>query len=122
MAGNDTRAQRSTCPIATGLDRFGDRWTLLIVRDLINGKSRYGEFERAGEGVPTNILAARLKQMHADGLIEKTPYQDKPVRYAYRLTEKGRALIPLLQDICRWSAAHEPDTVPPSGVFMMLEP
>jgi DNA-binding HxlR family transcriptional regulator len=116
------RDQRSGCPISTALDRFGDRWTLLIVRDLVAGKARYGAFESSAEAVPTNILAARLKQMIADGLIEKSPYQNNPVRYEYGLTEKGRALIPLLQEMCRWSKVWEDDTWSPPGAFMMLKP
>lgn len=116
------RPTRSPCPIASTLDRVGDRWTLVIVRDLALGKTRYGDLAASPEGIPTNILAARLKQMQADGLIEARPYQDRPVRLEYHLTAKGRALIPILQDICRWAAVHEEDTASPPGVFMMLKP
>lgn len=117
-----SRAPRSGCPIATTLDMVGDRWSLVIVRDLVMGKSRFNEFLESPEGVTTNILADRLKRMEADGLITKTPYQERPTRYAYALTEKGRGLLPVMQAFCRWANTHCPDTWTPPEAFMKLKP
>jgi len=109
---------RSLCPIATTLDLVGDKWTLVIVRDLLTGKTRYGEFLESPEGISTNILADRLKRLEEEGLVEKRAYQEHPVRYEYRLTEKGRGLHSVLQEICRWANRHFPDTWVPPESFM----
>ena len=96
------REMRSPCPIANTLDILGDKWTLLVIRDLFAGKSTYGEFQSSPEGIPTNILADRLKRLAMHGLIEKTPYQERPVRYSYRLTKTGRSLAPVLKAMVDW--------------------
>lgn len=93
---------RSPCPIANTLDIIGDKWTLLVIRDLLAGKSTYSDFQSSPEGIPTNILANRLKRLAGYGLIQKTPYQQRPVRYAYRLTDKGRLLGPVLKEMSAW--------------------
>ncbi|MFK7844100.1 MAG: winged helix-turn-helix transcriptional regulator [Rhodothermales bacterium] len=99
----DPNTLRSQCPIANSLDIIGDRWTLLIIRDiLINGKHRFKEFQDIPEAFPTNILADRLKRLEKWGLIEKRAYQEYPVRYAYHLTEKGSTLEPVLRAIEKW--------------------
>jgi DNA-binding HxlR family transcriptional regulator len=72
---------RSGCPIAATLDLVGDKWSLVIVRDMLMGKRRYGEFLASPEGITTNILADRLKRMEDLGLISKAPYQKHPPRY-----------------------------------------
>ena len=113
-----TEFARSPCPIASTLDLVGDRWTFLILRDLLTGKQRYGEFLDSPEGITTSILADRLKRMEAAGLLDKQPYQTNPLRYAYRLTERGRDLHPVLQEICRWANRHIPDTWIPPDSFM----
>ena len=97
---------RSPCPIAGTLDIVGDKWTLLVVRDLFAGKTTYGEFQASPEAIPTNILADRLKRLLAHGLIEKSPYQNNPVRYAYQLTDTGRELGPVLKAIVNWGEHH----------------
>lgn len=100
---------RSACPIAGILDIVGDRWTLLIVRDmLLFERSRYSELLSADEGIPTNILADRLKRLEAHGLVRREPYQERPVRHAYYLTQAGLDLEPLLQEMIRWGSAHVP--------------
>ena len=71
--------KRSTCPVACALDLAGDKWTLLVVRDLLRGRKTYGELADSPERIPTNILADRLKRMEEGGLIEATPYQQRPV-------------------------------------------
>ena len=86
---NSESCNRSKCPVSCALDLLGDKWTLLLVRDLLLGKGTYTEFQQSPEGIPTNILAERLKRLLAAGIIEKLPYQERPVRYRYHLTGKG---------------------------------
>lgn len=96
-------AFRSNCSIARTLDILGDKWTLLIVRDLMwHGKHTFVALQDCKERVPTNILSDRLKRLEAWGLVRREPYQRKPVRYAYHLTAKGRSLEPLLLQIMAW--------------------
>ena len=104
------RPPRSPCPISTTLDAVGDKWSLLIVRDLGTGKSRFSEFLASPEGVTTNILADRLKRLEAQGIVERTPYQERPRRFAYALTDKGRALSPVLEAKCHWIEDWPPGT------------
>ena len=95
-------AMRSPCPIANTLDILGDKWSLLVIRDLFAGKSTYSEFQSSPEHIPTNILADRLKRMIENGIIKKTPYQDNPPRYAYKLKDKGRSLGPVMKELVKW--------------------
>jgi DNA-binding HxlR family transcriptional regulator len=97
---------RSVCPVANVLDLLGDKWTLLVVRDLILGKERFGEFAESAEGIPTNILADRLKRLENAGIIIKAPYCTKPVRYQYQLTSKGKDLQPILESMVDWAIKH----------------
>lgn len=112
------RSPRSGCPIATSLDVLGDRWTLLIVRDMITGKSRFGEFLESPERITSNVLTERLAAMEREGLAERVAYSDRPLRHEYRLTEKGSALWPVLQDFCRWANRFLPETWTPPDSFM----
>jgi len=109
---------RSGCPIATALDQIGDRWTLVVVRDLINGKARFAEFLASPERITTNVLTDRLATLERDGLVARRRYQDRPPRYEYLLTEKGAALLPVLQDLCRWANRFMPETWRPPESFM----
>ncbi len=104
---------RSACPIANVLDIVGDKWTLLVVRDLMMGKHRYGEFQTSPEAIPTNILAERLKRLEAAGLVKKDFYQDNPPRAEYFLTSKGADLGPILQAMGQWGAQYIPGIVIP---------
>lgn len=101
---------RSPCPIATTLDIIGDRWTLVILRDMINGKKRFSEFLDSPEQIATNVLTDRLALIENAGLATRTAYQARPKRFEYELTEKGRDLLPVMQDICRWANKYFPDT------------
>jgi DNA-binding HxlR family transcriptional regulator len=101
---------RSPCAVACTLDLVGDKWSLLVVRDLLRGNVTYGELQHSPEGIPTNILADRLKKLEQARLIAKSPYQEHPVRYAYGLTEKGRALSDVLLALVRWGKKHIPGT------------
>ncbi len=102
---------RSACAIANSLDIVGDKWSLLVVRDLLHGKRTYGELVNSPEHIPTNILADRLKRLEAAGIIGSTPYQQHPVRYAYTLTPKGSALGDVLLALVRWGKQHIPGTL-----------
>lgn len=107
MSRNE-KLRRSGCPIAFGLDNFGDRWSLLIIRDMmLNAKKTYGEFLDAGEGISTNILADRLKHLEAKGIIEKSRDPDNRRSFTYALTEKGRDLAPIVLEIVNWSGKHD---------------
>jgi len=102
---------RSACAVANSLDIVGDKWSLLVVRDLLHGKRTYGELASSLERIPTNILADRLKRLEGAGIIVRTPYQQRPVRYAYTLTPKGSALGDVLLAFVRWGKQHIPGTV-----------
>ena len=100
--------KRSPCPVANTLDILGDKWTLLIIRDLFAGKKTYNEFAVSPEAIPTNILSERLKRLVEQGIVDKTPYQKRPVRYAYTLTAKGKELGPILAAMKNWGEKHIP--------------
>ena len=102
---------RSACAIANSLDIVGDKWSLLVVRDLLHGKSTYGELADSPERIPTNLLADRLKRLESAGIITSTAYQQRPVRYSYSLTPKGRALGEVLLAFVRWGKEHIAGTV-----------
>jgi DNA-binding HxlR family transcriptional regulator len=102
---------RSACAIANSLDIVGDKWSLLVVRDLLHGKRTYGELALSPERIPTNILADRLERLVTAGIVTRTPYHQRPVRYAYTLTPKGRALGDVLLALVRWGKQHIPGTV-----------
>ena len=105
---------RSACPIANLLDIVGDKWTLLVVRDLLLlSKRRYGEFQNSPEAIPTNILADRLKRLEAAGLVKKEYYQDNPPRAEYFLTRKGADLEPILKAMGQWGKQYIPGVVLP---------
>lgn len=98
---------RSVCPISSGLDVLGDKWSLLIVRDLIShGTRTYSEFLESPEQVSTNILAARLRFLTSIGIIERTKPDAVARNNAYRLTKSGKALRPVLVALGKWSQVH----------------
>ena len=108
-----SRARRSRCPVACTLDVLGDRWSLLVVRDVMRGKKRYAEFLASPEGIPTNILADRLKQLAAKGVIRSQPYCDHPPRVEYVLTSKGEDLRPIMLAMVEWGVRHAGGRTPP---------
>lgn len=98
---------RSNCSIARTLELAGDKWTLLIVRDLMwHGKQTFQALQESSERVPSNILSDRLKRLAEWGLVERSAYQTNPVRFAYRLTEKGKSLEPILLELMAWGHAN----------------
>lgn len=102
--------RRSPCPVACALDVLGDRWTLLVIRDLFLGRSRFKDFEGSPEGIPTNILSERLERLLAAGIVEQVPVEEGAKRFAYRLTAKGKALGPLLVAMRDWGLKWEKGT------------
>jgi DNA-binding HxlR family transcriptional regulator len=102
---------RSNCAVASTLDIVGDKWSLLVIRDLFAGKSTYGELIASDERMPTNILADRLRRLEEAGIVEKSAYQERPVRFAYTLTPKGRDMGEILIAIVRWGRKHIAGTV-----------
>ncbi|NRB41183.1 MAG: helix-turn-helix transcriptional regulator [Pseudomonadales bacterium] len=102
---------RSVCPVSCALDILGDKWTLIVIRDMLLGAKTYGQLQRNPESIPTNILAARLKKLEAADLIAKQLYQTNPKRYEYHLTEKGKDLTPMMLELVRWGLKHVPGTV-----------
>jgi DNA-binding HxlR family transcriptional regulator len=108
--------RRSACAIASTLDLVGDKWSLLVIRDMLHGKRTYSELLDSPEAIPTNILADRLKRLEEAGIIASSPYQERPVRYAYALTDKGAALGDVLLALIRWGRRHIPGTRTLKGV------
>ncbi|MDA0369567.1 MAG: helix-turn-helix domain-containing protein [Proteobacteria bacterium] len=112
-------ARRSECPIAYALDLLGDRWTLLIVRDVaLHGKRYFHEFENAGERIATNILTDRLKLLVENGILKKARDPEKGSRRLYQLTDKGADLLPLILELIIWSGKHDPRTVVSDGYMV----
>jgi DNA-binding HxlR family transcriptional regulator len=112
--------RRSGCPVSISLDIFGDRWSLLIVRDLMfTGFRTFREFAAAGENIATNILADRLDRLEAAGIIAKRADPDDGRRSLYRLTKKGWDLAPVLVEMVMWAARYEETDAPPATVRAM---
>jgi DNA-binding HxlR family transcriptional regulator len=105
--------RRSRCPVACTLDVLGDRWTLLVVRDLIRGKRRFAELVESAERIPTNILADRLKRLVGLGVIRSRRYSDPPPRLEYQLTAKGEDLRQVLRAMVEWGIKHAGGRLPP---------
>jgi len=100
----DTSKKRSECPLSCSLDVFGDKWSLLIIRDLIFGnKCTYNDFLKSGEGIATNILASRLKGLEENGVIKKSAHPNSKAKILYKLTQKGIDLLPVLVEIYIWA-------------------
>jgi DNA-binding HxlR family transcriptional regulator len=111
-AKQKTPPRRSPCPIACALDLLGDRWTMLVVRDLFLGKQRFDEFLASPEGIATNILADRLKHLHEQGLVTKTADEEDRRRFHYQLTPTGHSLRDVIVPLARWGLAPHPRTKP----------
>ena len=94
------------CPVATSLDLVGDKWSLLVIRDLLKGRSRFGELRESAEGIPPAVLSRRLKDLEAAGAVRKRLYQDHPPRYAYQLTAKGHGLGVVVGALAAWGEQY----------------
>lgn len=112
MALQKTRPnqRRSPCPVACSLDIFGDRWTLLVIRDLVLGRSRFKDFTASPEKIPTNILSDRLARLMEHEIIEQLPVEGSLRRLAYQLTAKGRELMPVLKAMRDWGLKWESES------------
>jgi DNA-binding HxlR family transcriptional regulator len=108
MPSKSTARRRSGCPLNASVEMLGDRWSLLIIRDMmLRGFTSYSEFLETYEGIATNILADRLRKLMADGIIRAQPDPSDGRRLTYRLTAKGIDLAPVLTEMVLWAAAHE---------------
>lgn len=102
-----TIKKRSECPISCSLDIFGDKWSLLIIRDMMFfNKSTYGDFLKSAEGIATNILASRLQSLEENGLVEKLEHPDSKAKVLYKLTQKAIDLLPLIVEIQLWAEKY----------------
>jgi DNA-binding HxlR family transcriptional regulator len=109
MKTTNKEALRSHCAVNYGVELFGDRWSLLIIRDIVfAGKKTYGAFLKSEEGIATNVLASRLAFLEAQGILSKAPSLEDGRKDVYTLTEKGLDLIPIMLSIVVWSAQHDP--------------
>jgi DNA-binding HxlR family transcriptional regulator len=106
---------RSGCPLSYTLDFFGDKWSLLILRDMaLSDKSTYGEFLSSDEQIATNILADRLSMLETYGFVTKQVAVDKKSKFIYRLTEKGISLVPVILEIGLWGSTFNPPGLNPT--------
>lgn len=116
------KKRNTGCPVTFALDAFGDRWSLVIIRDMImHRKETYGEFLESDEGIATNILADRLKHLETEGIILKSRDPENRRRYIYRLTEKGVNLTPVMLELILWSARYDPETKAPREFIDSIE-
>src|SRR5437588_2168156 len=112
---------RSGCPVSVSLETFGDRWSLLIIRDLmVRGFRTFKEFQNSGEGIATNILADRLERLQRAGIISAERDEEDARRVNYRLTEKGIDLAPVMLELLIWGARHE-QTGAPCALIAKME-
>lgn len=116
------KIHRSPCALSTALDIIGDKWSLILVRDMCIKKCKYGDFQSSPEGIPTNILANRLRYLEENGIVEKSPYQLKPLRYEYYLTAKGADLLPVMQQLAVWATQYIPECGPIPEWFLKARP
>jgi DNA-binding HxlR family transcriptional regulator len=111
MLGSDYTGQN--CSIARTLELVGERWTILVLRDIFLGLHRFDQLQ-SNLGVARNVLTARLDRLVGEGILEKIPYQERPLRHEYRLTSKGLDLWPVIVELLRWGDRHAaPDGGPP---------
>jgi DNA-binding HxlR family transcriptional regulator len=103
-----TYATQQACPIARTLDVIGDRWTMLVIRDLLRGHSRFNDLLECLDGISPNLLSDRLKALEQHGIVERSFYNDHPPRAEYQLTEKGRALGPAMRALADWGERYQP--------------
>lgn len=117
-----TGRRRSTCPIDYALEIFGDRWTLLVVRDLLfEGKRHFREFLESPEGIATNVLSERLRRLEAWGLLSRQEDPENRRQVVYRLTDKGIDLTPALLEIVRWSGKYDAETGAPAAFLRRID-
>jgi DNA-binding HxlR family transcriptional regulator len=122
VPSNSSARRRSGCPVSAALEVVGDRWSMLIVRDMmVRGYRTFREFQRAGEGIATNILADRLRKLEAGGILMREATAKDGRSTDYRLTEKGISLAPVLLELLVWGARHEETDAPCGMVEQMTQ-
>ena len=104
-----TYKTQEACPVARSLDVIGDRWTLLVLRDLVLGRGKFKDLLESLQGISPNLLAQRIKLLEEQRIVERVFYSDHPPRAEYCLTEKGKELIPVLRAIAEWGYKYELD-------------
>ena len=117
----DYDPSRSLCPIATALDIVGDKWSMVIIRDMLSGKSKFSEFLASPEGIKKNILNQRLKRLVELGLVRRRQYESRPPRFEYVLSQAGADLLPVLQELAKWSHRHVCGLWTPSKAYLNRE-
>ena len=117
---SDENCQRSYCPVSCLLELIGDKWTLLVVRDLLIGHRTFKDLQSSAEKIPTNILADRLKRLEKNELVSRELYQERPKRYAYSLTPKGQDLEPVMMSMIIWSNKYIADTIKLKDIVKVL--
>jgi DNA-binding HxlR family transcriptional regulator len=122
VSGRYRKRRRSGCPVSISLDLIGDRWSLLIIRDLmVRGYRTFKDFQNSGEGIATNILANRLQRLQRSGIITAEIDEADGRKTNYRLTEKGIDLAPVLLELLIWGARHEETGAPCSVIARMAQ-
>lgn len=113
-----TQNNGSTCPIAFALDIFGDRWSLIIIRDILfKGKKHYSEFLNSDEKISTNILASRLSKLESEGLIAKKRDSQNLSKFIYNPTSKAKDLLPIMLEMVEWSVKYDPQPGVPNNII-----
>jgi DNA-binding HxlR family transcriptional regulator len=111
---------RSGCPVSMSLEQFGDRWSLLIIRDMmVRGHHTFKEFQESGEGISSNVLSDRLRALKAAGIVTTEPDETDARRLNYRLTQKGIDLAPVMLELLIWGARYESTAAPCAFIVQM---
>ncbi len=118
MKWNDLPSE--ACPIARAMSVLGDRWSLMVMRDVMLGLRRFDQIQ-ADLGITRHLLAERLKRLQTAGVVERVKYQDRPARYEYRPTDSGRALAPVLLGLIHWASTHLPSDKAPPYQFVLRD-
>lgn len=122
MIGKGRSRRRSGCPVSISLEEIGDRWSLLIIRDLmVRGYHTFKQFQESGEGIATNVLANRLQQLRKSGVVSIEADALDRRRVNYRLTEKGIDLAPVILELLVWGAKHEETGAPCDVIERMAQ-